>query len=143
MKEDIFIEIIRKLKAKPNLMRKLKIFAVVGIFGFFVTGALVIWAGLSAISYVKDKTNVVINSPQATGYVENLKVQAKGLSFQPLNCWVKVQSLMAVEPWLARPALDNLNNLKVACLEASTSGCEGQECSQIKKQIQTEEGKTI
>lgn len=143
MKQDIFLEIIRKLKAKPHLMRKVKIFVVVGVIGFFVTGALAIWAGISAISYVADKANVVMQSPQTTAHVENFKTEVKGLSLQPLNCWGKAQSLMAVEPWLARPALDNLKNLKVACLEATSPVCEGHECTQMKKLMHTTEGKTI
>ncbi|HPI40232.1 MAG TPA: hypothetical protein PLJ21_05470 [Pseudobdellovibrionaceae bacterium] len=143
MKQIIFLELIRKLKAKPHLIRKIKIFAVVGVAGFFVTGALAIWAGVSAISYVADKANVVMQSAQTAAHIENLKTEVKGLSLQPLNCWGKAQSLMAVEPWLARPALDNLKNLKVACLEATTPVCEGHECSQMKKLIHTTEGKMI
>lgn len=143
MKKSIFLEIIRELKAKPHLMRKVRIFAVVGIVGFFVTGALAIWAGASAISYVADKANVVMPSPQTAAQVESLKNEVKGLSLQPLNCWGKAQSLMAVEPWLARPALDNLKNLKVACLEATTPVCVGHECTEMKKLIDTAEGKTI
>lgn len=143
MKKIIFLAIIRKLKAKPHLMRKVKIFAVVGIVGFFMTGALAIWAGVSAIRYVADKANVVMQSLQTASQVESLKTELKGLSLQPLNCWGKAQSLMALEPWLARPALDNLKNLKVACLEATTPVCEGHECFQMKKLINTAEGKTI
>jgi hypothetical protein len=143
MKQIIFLEFIRKLKAKPHLMRKVKIFAVVGIVGFFVTGALAIWAGVSAMSYVAEKANAVMHSPQAAAQFESLKTEVKGLSLQPLNCWGKAQSLMALEPWLARPALDNLKNLKVACLEATTPVCEGHECQQMKKRINTAEGMTI
>lgn len=131
MKQVILLEIIRKLKEKPNLRRKFKIFAAVGGVGFFLTGAIAIWAGVSAINYVADKTNVVMQSPQTTAHIENIKTELKGLSFQPLNCWGKAQSLLALEPWLARPALDNLKNLKIACLEATTPVCEGKECSQI------------
>ncbi|MBK7961754.1 MAG: hypothetical protein IPK04_11495 [Bdellovibrionales bacterium] len=141
MKQVILIELIRRLKSKPNLMRKLKIFAVVGIVGFFMTGALALWAGVAAVSFVADKANVVMQAPQTKAHVENLKTEVKGLSFQPLDCWGKAQSLMAVEPWLARPALENLRNLKVACLETTTPVCEGQACTHIKKLIHTAEGK--
>lgn len=144
MNQDIIYEVVRKLKAKPGLMRKVKIFAAVGAVGLLVTGALTIWAGVSAFNYVASKTNEVIHSPTAQAQVENLKLEAKGLpKFQPLNCWGKAQSLMAVEPWLARPALDNLKNLKVACLEAAQPVCEGHECTQMKKLTTTAEGRKI
>jgi hypothetical protein len=144
MRQDIIYEVLRKIKAKPGLMRKVKIFAVVGVVGFVITGALVIWAGVSAFKFVASKTTEVINSPTAIAQVENLKLEANGLpKLQPLDCWVKAQSLMAVEPWLARPALDNLKNLKVACLDTTFPVCEGHECTQMKKLINTAKGGTI
>lgn len=132
MKQDVFFEIIRKIKAKPGLMRKLKIFLAVGVVGLLITGALVVWAGVAAFKYVASSATEVINSPQAIAQVENLKLEAKGLpKFQPLSCWLKAQSLLAIEPWLARPYMDNLIGLKVACLESKPATCEGSKCKQI------------
>jgi hypothetical protein len=143
MKQIIVLEIIRKLKSKPELMRKVKIIAVVGVVGFVLTGALAIWAGIATMSYIATKATTVIQSPQTATHIENLKGEVKSLGLQPLNCWGKAQSLMAIEPWLARPALDNLRHLKVACFEATTPVCEGYECSQMKKFIHTAEEETI
>lgn len=144
MKKLIFMEIIQRLKAKPHLMRRVKIFASVGVVGLLVTSGLVIWAGISAFSYVAVKANEVIQSPQTTAQVENLKTEVKGLSsLQPLNCWGKAQSLIAVEPWLVRPALDNLKSLKVACLDEKPAVCEGHECSQMKQLMKTAKGNVI
>ena len=144
MRHDIIYAALRKLKARPDLMRKVKIFAAVGAVGFVITAALVTWAGVSAFNYVASKATEVIHSPAALAQVENLKSEAKGFSkFQLLSCWGKAQSLIAVEPWLARPALDNLWNLKVACLETVPAACEGHECTPIKKLINTAEGETI
>lgn len=99
MKKLILIEILRKLRAKPNLMRKVKIFAAVGVVGLLVTSGLVIWAGISAFSYAATKANEVIQSPQASAQVETFKAEVKGLSgLQALSCWGKAQSLIAVEP---------------------------------------------
>lgn len=136
-------EILRKLRTKPSLMKKLKIFAVVGVFGFLVTGALAVWAGLSALSYIANKTTAVIQSPQTATHIESLKTEVKGLRLQPLNCWGHAQTLMAVEPWLSRPALDNLKNLKVACIENTPEFCTGDECSQIKQLVNSAEGRII
>ncbi len=144
MKQALFIEIIRKLKAKPHLMRKIKIFAAVGLVGFLITGALAIWAGITAFNYVATKATAAVQSPVAQTNIESLKTELKSLpKLQALSCWGKAQSLMAVEPWLARPAMDNLINLKVACLEDKSAVCEGHECTQMKNLSHTAEGKTI
>lgn len=144
MKQDIIYEAIRRIKAKPGLMRKVKVFLAVGAVGFVIILALVTWAGVSAFNYVASKTTEVIQSPGALAQVENLKLEAKGFSkLQILSCWGKAESLMAVEPWLARPALDNLKNLKVACLETVPAACEGSACTQMKEITNTAEGETI
>lgn len=130
MKQIIFLEMLRKLKSNPGLMRKVKIFAIVGAIGFVVIATLVVWAGISAFNYVAGKTNEVIQSPYAASQVENLKTEVYGLSnLQPLPCWDKAQTLIAVEPWLARPAMDNIKSLQVACFKAAPV-CEGDECAQ-------------
>lgn len=134
MKQDIIYEILKKLKTTPNLMRKIKIFVAVGVLGVLVTGALTIWAGVAAFNYVATKTSEIIHSPTAQAQVENLKLEAKALTkFQPLSCWAKAQSLIAIEPWLARPALDNLMNLMAGCLSAPAQVCEGRDCTQMNK----------
>jgi hypothetical protein len=143
MKQDVIIEIIRKIKAKPDLKRKVMIFLAAGAVGLLITGALVIWAGVSAFNFVASNATKVIHSPEARAQVENLKQEAKGIpKLQPLSCWLKAQSLLAVEPWLARPALDNLITLKVACLESIPAACEGGECKQNENSTNTE-GETI
>lgn len=144
MKRIVIYELMRKLKHKPHLMRKLKIFAVVGIIGFVVTSGLVIWAGISAVGFVASKANQAVQSPIAQQHLESLKTEVQTFpKLQALNCWGKAQSLMAVEPWLARPALDNFKNLKVACLDEKPVVCEGNECTQMKKFMHTAEGATI
>lgn len=130
MKNEILYELLRAIKAKPGLARKVKIFAVVGVGGFLITGALLIWAGVSAISYVASSANQVI---------QTAKVPAPP-KLQVINCWGKAQSLLAVQPWLERPALANLATLKVACFEQKPNLCQGPKCEQIKELINTAEG---
>lgn len=143
MKHAIIYEIIRKLKAKPALMRKVKIFAVLGLVGFVFVGGLAIWAGVSALKYVVASTSQVMSSPKAQEQIQIAKTELQKIQFQPLNCWDKAQSLMAVQPWLEKPAFDNLRNLKVACLDSQVPVCEGSECSQMKQLMNTAEGRTI
>lgn len=118
MKKMMLIEIIRKLKSRPDLMRKAKIFAFVGLFGFLITGALAIWAGITAFNYVANQATAVVQSNAVQMNIESLKTDIKaGPQFQALGCWNKAQNLFAIEPWLQRPALENLAQLKAACFK--------------------------
>jgi len=144
MKQIIFYELMRKLRHKPNLKRKLKIFAWVGVIAFVVLSGMMVWAGLSAVNYVASKANQILQSPMTQQHFESLKTEVQLFpKFQALNCWNKAQSLMSVEPRLARPALENINNLTLSCLEKKPAVCEGNECSQLKQLIHTAEGTTI
>jgi hypothetical protein len=144
MKQVILFEILKALKSKPNLMRKMKVFAIVGGIGFFVFGSLAIWAGISAFNFVVSSTSQAIHSPVAQGHVESLKAEIKSFAkFQPASCWGKAQSLLMVQPWLERPALDNLMNLKMACFEQKPKSCQEVGCEQMKYLINTAEGGTI
>ena len=143
MKREIIFELIHKLKEKPHLMRKLKIFAVIGVVGFLITGGLAIWAGVTAFNYVATKATEAVQSPMAQTHVDNLKAELKNLpKIQALSCWGKAQSLLAVQPWLERPVIDNLINLKVACLEDRAKVCEGTECNNLKEKLNTDEAGT-
>ncbi len=144
MKKEIITEILKKLNTKPNLMRKLKIFAIVGIVGFIFVGGLTIWVGISAFNYIAIKAKETVKSPAALNHIDNLKSEFSNLpKLQALSCWSTAQSLMTAQPWLEKSAVDNLVTLKTACLELKPAVCEGAECENIKIMINTVEGKTI
>ena len=114
-------------------MRKVKILALVGLVGFVFVGGLAIWAGIAAFQYAVTTANQAVTSPSIQSHVQNAKAEFKQIQLNPLNCWNKAQSLMAVQPWLEQPALNLLQNLKVACLDGAPAACEGSECTQTKK----------
>lgn len=144
MRNEMLIEILRKIKAKPALFRKIKIFIAVGFVGIILTGILAIWAGLAVFNLAASHANKVIQSPTAQAQITDLKLQAQeGFSqVEPLNCWIQFQSLLAIEPWLARHFLENLNRLKIACVGGRPLICKGSECSQENKP-ETNEGETL
>ena len=142
MKKIIFFEIFRKLKQEPRLMKKVKSIVAVGLVGFVIVAGLTIWAGISAVKYVVTSANQVVSLPTTQAYLQNAKNNLQQLQFQPLSCWGKAQSLLAVQPWIEMPVLDNLRDLKLACLDSKTVICEGHDCEQMKKLINTAEGRT-
>lgn len=144
MKHIIVYEILDKLKRNPKLMRKAKVFVVVGLVGVLLTGALTIWAGVSAINYLASSANQAIQSPVTQGHVENLKSEIKSLpNFQAVNCWGKAQTLLGVQPWLERPAFENLTNLKAACFEQKSNLCRGSNCEHMNEVPNSAEGSFI
>ena len=143
MRQIIFLEILKRLKQKPSLMRKAKMFAVVGLIGFVLVGSLTIWAGISAVKYVASTAHQAVLSPTAQTHIQDAKGELQQIRFQPLNCWGKAQTLLTLQPWVEKSALDNFRKLKVACLENKPAVCEGHTCEQMKELMHTAEGKTI
>ncbi len=82
----------------------------------FLASALAVWLGLAAFQFVTDKAGQLLRNPQAQIQMQN---------FKPEACLSQAQSLLTWEPWLARPVVDNLNNLKSACLEQPKEKQEG------------------
>lgn len=126
MKYWMLLEIFNRLKSKPNFKRKFKIFLIIGSITFVMISGLIVWAGVSVYQFAKIQVQAV-NVPVS---VEKIESQIKTLpGFNFLNCWNKAQNLMSVEVWLSHPMAQNLNELKIACLQSSSTKCEGTSCS--------------
>jgi hypothetical protein len=143
MKKIIFLEVIRKLKSDAALMKKAKSLAIAGLVGFVLIGGLTLWAGVSAFKYLASSINQVVSSPIAQVKLQTFKDEIQRMDFQSLDCWGKAQSLAAMQPWIEKPALENLRTLKVACLNPKPTICHGQSCEQIYGIMNTAEGKII
>lgn len=120
MKQIILHKLLKRLQTEPQLMRKVKIFAIVSVAVVFISGGLLIWAGLSAAKYVVAATNQSIKSTEGQQIMKTVNEELKSLSFQPVTCWGKTQSLFSLQPWIERPVMDNIENLKAACFESSS-----------------------
>lgn len=118
MKQEFISDLLKKLKADPKLMRKLKVGLLVGLVGLVLTGTLLIWAGISAFKYVASIAVEATQAPTTQAQIADLKADLQELpKVQALSCWMSAQRLMDPQPWLAHPLIDNLNGLKAACLE--------------------------
>jgi hypothetical protein len=138
MKKIILIEIYKRLKANPRLLQKAKTFAALGILAFLLLSGLLIWAGVSTVSYMASSAKDFVQSPETQAQAENIRTELKTLpKLQTVSCMAKAKSLFAVQPWLERPTVDNLLNLKVACFEQTPKICHGAECEQMKQLINT------
>ncbi len=126
MKHINFSEELRYLKTNFKLNRKLKIFLGAGLAGILMVGALVVWAGIATFKSVASiGTNPVVqekikswNDTNVQEKIVSLETGVKNLP-APLikvDCWTTAQSLMKVEVWIAKPFAENLNSLKIACL---------------------------
>lgn len=126
MKHINFSEELRYLKTNYKLNRKLKFFLGAGLAGVLMVGALVAWAGIATFKSVASLgTNPIVQEKFKSWNTTNV-VQEKIVSLETgvrklpaltkVDCWTTAQSLMKVGVWIEKPIVDNLNNLKIACL---------------------------
>lgn len=118
MKHQILNEIKNQIKAKPQLKKKLKILALVSFVFLFIVSGLVIWAGASAIRY-------------ASQYVQDINIGSTG-AITTQRCLDQAYGLIQFEPWLTKPASENFQNLKTACLDKnSETVCQSESCKEL------------
>ncbi len=140
MKQLIFLEMLSRVRSSPNLKRKLKIFAIAGAIGFTVISGLVIWVAVSVTRFASHQIQAVNIQQQAETFENRLKTLP---AVATMSCWDKAQSLMNLDSWVSRPIAENLNNLKMACLEESAPVCEGKTCQNLKIRMNTAESGEI
>lgn len=96
-----------------QLSRKLKIFLGVGFVGIIMIGALVIWAGIATIKGVAN----LAEEARVSDKVISLQKEMENIATLPkVDCWNTVQGLLNVEIWLESPIAENLQSLKLACM---------------------------
>lgn len=131
MKKIIFLKILNSLRQQPHLLKKIKIFAIIGVFGLMIAGTLVVWAGFSAFNYAASISKEVIHSPITTNYLQVLKNELHAFpKISALNCWNKAQNLVSIQPWLENSAINNLLSLRGACFDLESKNCKEGNCQQ-------------
>lgn len=143
MKKILLFSIMEALKSRPALLRKVKLMIVVGLVGLVVVTSFTLWAGISVVRSVVVSATQAEFWPQAQHRIERLKIELQHTKLQPINCVEEAQSLLSVRPWLERPVVDNIRNLKIACLKSKSEACELGSCENIKKLFNTDDGRTI
>jgi hypothetical protein len=114
----ILPELYNKLKANPQIMRKLKIFLGITFIGFLLVCALVIWGGVTAVRGV---ANLGAN-PNVQEKVVALGTEIKNLpALAKVGCWDKAQSLLSIKVWLEKPVAENFKELTLACSGKNTT----------------------
>lgn len=128
-KHDLILEMIKKLKSKPNFKRKLKIVIAVSLVFFVLSGSVVIWAGIKIFNHITFQSSEMISSPSSQAQIDNLKLNLmNGTKINIPRCWEEVQSLLTVQPWLEHSTAHHLKNLKLACIGKSPPPCENENC---------------
>ncbi len=106
-------ELLKKLKTNHQLKRKLKIFLAVGLVGSLMVGALVVWAGLATFKSVAS----LGTNPNVQKKVLKLESEMQNLpTLTKAGCWPTAQSLLNIEVWLEKPFVENVDSIKLACL---------------------------
>lgn len=107
----IAYEIFRMIQDNPKWKRRIKIFAVVGIFGVVVGVGSLIWAGISAVQFVASGVNMQLPLPQVNiALSENIK-------FDGQSCKNQIQTMVNLKTWSQNPPVENFKVIKEACLK--------------------------
>ena len=78
-----------------------------------MVGALVVWAGIATFKSVAS----IGANPVVQEKIVGLETGIKNLpALTKVGCWATAQSRMKVEVWIAKPFVENVNSLKLACL---------------------------
>lgn len=118
VKQHNFLELLSNLKINQQLQRKFKMFIGIGFAAFLIVGALLVWAGITAVQ----QGLRLGKNPQVQEQVLNLKGEIKNIpALAKVGCWNTVQSHLSVKVWIEKPIADNLNTLKLACVTTGSS----------------------
>ncbi len=118
MKKLFILEIINKLKTKPHIYKKLKIFAVIGIVGILTLGTITIYLGVLGARYVASLSSDIYTTENA----EKLKSKIGDLpTLTKSNCIATAQSFLNLETLLNKPMSDNFQLLKKSCFDSTVT----------------------
>lgn len=121
MNKILMYKLVKKLKQRPDLMRKFKIFILIGFVGFIITFGLLVWTGISVVKYAATNMTEIIQSEETSLIVENVQQEITALpTLQLANCWSKTQSMLNAATWLGKPLKENFDSLRAACLPSSS-----------------------
>jgi hypothetical protein len=117
MKRLILAELIRYLRDKPDLKKKLKIAAVLGVLGFIMASAVAVFVGIAGVKYVASLSSNL----DVTQHSERLRSKVESIpAITSAGCLTAAQGLLNVERLLTTPIYENFKNLKQACIQQTS-----------------------
>lgn len=120
-----YLSKLERYKSNPNFMKKVILWGSLALGGLFVLLAVAIWGAVSLFSAATSTASKMAASPAAQSYADSLKSDLQDLPrIKALPCFDTAQNLLALGPWLERPVLDNMVQLKDACLAADRPSSE-------------------
>lgn len=116
MKKMMLLEMINRMKRHSDFQKKLKYFLIFGIGGFLIFGGIAIYLSFSAINYVAG-LGQNFNFNEAT---KNIPIISN------VACLENAKSLMNIQVWIEKPAMDNILKLKQVCLQEKPTNNKGE-----------------
>lgn len=127
MKHYLLMEFLKTLQRRPDLKKKLKVFAIVGVIGFFLLGAVTLYVGWVGVKYVAQ----VATQVQPLEQMGNLQSEVEKLpGVEIAGCWGAAQEVLSLESLLNRSLAEKFQTLKTGCwnplLQAPVQGSESE-----------------
>ena len=118
MKKIFISEIINKIKAKPHIYKKLKIFAVIGIVGILSLGTITVYLGVLGARYVASLSTDIYTTENA----EKLKSKIRDIpTLTKSNCIETAQNFLNLDTLFNKPMIENFQLLKKSCFEPTVT----------------------
>jgi hypothetical protein len=115
-----YLNKLEQYKSNPKFMKRFVLWGSVALGTLVVLAALAIWGAVSLFGYAASTASKVASSPTAQSYANTLKVDLQDLpKINALPCYETAQYLLTLGPWLEKPMLANLGQLKDACLPST------------------------
>ena len=119
------LEQLINLKTNLLLKRKFKIILSFFLVGILIVGAIAAWVGVVAYKNIASiGANPVVQEKIRSW--NNLNIQEKAGSVEKVtgsvqdvvkvDCLTTAKNLIKTEIWITKPLVENVNSLKIACL---------------------------
>lgn len=136
MNKKLLFKSLERYKGNSIFSRKMKLLAALAGICFCLIVIFTVW---SAVYLANQVLRVATDGQLKTSVESQLVSVSKNIestNFKPIDCWGKVQTYLAIEPWLSNSIAENINHLKTACFNRNETKCPGGACDNENKNAQ-------
>ena len=118
MKNVFILNVLNSVKSNPKFLKKLKIFAIVGVGAFLCLSVLGVWLGVKVVNYTYESAKHIISAPVLQGSNLDILNEFNNLQLNSAGCKDLANELLNVKPWLEQPLQQHFDKIKSACFES-------------------------
>jgi hypothetical protein len=131
-------------KLRSSRKYKKRAIFLVTLTGLSMILAVTLLIALPMVNWISSQNFAAVKAPLISETLAPMKEKMERLSAVDLKgCFVELQSLVGIEPWLGEGPLQSIQQLKEACFYDVLEPCTDDACMQTEAQPETNKGVTI